>query len=247
MEAAQQLVYGPAGSVATKGQALMHESCGSASFCHSSKAEETKRQGAPYGMNFDMLPSPIGLGDVFHHADGIWTQIDERSMPPSDYPVGEGLWTYSRLRSMDEPRLPKLQTREGRAIMRNWLACGSPVVTETMVPGWAQSNTLEPVWSDLHPKLIASRCATPACHDSSAQGGLVLTDACKAREALLESGNCKKKRLVPGDVSSFLIEKVSSDTPSCGTRMPTGVPLAEQEIAALRQWVADGALAPDCP
>jgi hypothetical protein len=115
VEAARQLVYGPGNNVATKGQALMHESCGQAAFCHSSGAKESRRRGAPHGMDFDMLPRPIGLEGVFGFEDAIWTQIDEGMMPPPSYAVGDGLWTYSRARRDDEPRLPKLRTRERAA------------------------------------------------------------------------------------------------------------------------------------
>lgn len=240
-EAAQQLVYGPGGSVATKGQALMHESCGQAAFCHSSGAKDSKRQGAPHGMDFDMLPSPTGLNDVFEHAENIWKQIEDGSMPPRDYAVGEGLWTYSRARRDDEPHLPKMQTVEGRSIVRNWLACGSPVVTESRVPDWAQSNTLDPTWDSIH-GLFAKSCATSGCHDKgTAAGKLVMEDKCDAYQALLESGLCNTKRLTPGQGDSFLLDKLENETPSCGDRMPTIGPLRPNELAAIRKWVEDGA------
>lgn len=249
MEAARQLVYGPGNSVATKGQALMHESCGQAAFCHSGAAKESQRQGAPHRMNFDMLPRPTGLPDVFHLDDAIWQQVQEGMMPPRGYAVGDGLWTYSRARRMDERRLPKLKTTEGRSILRNWLACGSPVVTDSKVPDWAQATgTIEPVWSEIHPKLILARCATSGCHDQAAAAGeLVMVDACETYRTLMEAGTCKKKRVVPGDGDgSFLLEKVDSETPSCGSRMPTSGPLSESEVAALRTWIEDGAEAEEC-
>jgi hypothetical protein len=247
VEAARQLVYGPGNNVATKGQALMHESCGQAAFCHSSGAKESRRKGAPHGMDFDMLPRPTGLEGVFGFEDAIWKQVDEGMMPPPSYPLGDGLWTYSRARRDDEPRLPKLRTREGKAILRNWLACGAPVVTDSKVPEWAQATGMvEPVWSEIHPKLILTRCATSGCHDKAAAGDLDMSDSCAAYSALLAAGSCRKKRVVPGDGSSFLLEKVENDQPSCGTRMPTSGPLSEAEIAALRKWIEDGAEAEGC-
>ena len=249
MEAARQLVYGPGNNVATKGQALVHESCGQAAFCHSEEAKESRRKGAPHGMNFDMLPRPSGLTDVYHLDDSIWQQVQDGMMPPASYAVGDGLWTYSRARRDDEPHLPKLNTHEGRSILRNWLACGSPVVTDSKVPEWARATgMIEPVWSDIHPKLIQTRCATSGCHDrGAAAGDLVMTDACESYRALLdEVGDCKKRRVVAGDGSSFLLDKVENETPSCGSRMPTIGPLSEGEIAALRTWIEDGAKADEC-
>jgi hypothetical protein len=246
LEAAQQLVYGPGGSVATKGQALMHESCGQAAFCHSKGAQEMQRQGAPHGMDYDMLPSPTGLADIFEHAENVWKQIEDGSMPPASYAVGDGLWTYSRARRMDEPHLPKMQTVEGRSIVRNWLACGSPVVTDSRVPDWAQPDMIEPTWDSIH-GLFSKSCATAGCHDSgTAAGQLVLADKCDAYQALLKSGLCKAKRLVPGDGSSFLLDKVENETPRCGDRMPSSGPLRPNELAALRKWIEDGADPGDC-
>lgn len=252
LPAARQLVYGPGSSVATKGQALMHQSCGQAAFCHSSAAEGTKRRGVPHGMDFDMLPSPQGLASVLVHAQSIWEQVESGSMPPRNYDVGDAVWTYSLARREDEPRLPKLSTREGKAVLRNWLACGAPVVTDSKVPKWAQlPGTLEPIWTDIHSELILKNCVDGPCHNKAvAAGHLALTDLCEAREALLKGGDCgeKRVRVVPGDVdTSFLIDKVSNDTPSCGDRMPTGGVLPEFQIEALRKWIENGAEAPDCP
>jgi hypothetical protein len=71
-DAARELVYGRSGTVATKGQALAHDSCGNGSFCHSQGATGNLRHGAPRGMNFDMIPSPIGLEDILKHRERSW-------------------------------------------------------------------------------------------------------------------------------------------------------------------------------
>lgn len=252
-QAAQQLVYGPGGQVATKGQALIHESCGQAAFCHSAGAETTQRKGAPHGMNFDMLPSPRGVSDILDLREDSWEQIDEGMMPPKGWQVGSSLWTYSRARRMDEPRLPNIHSREGKAIVRNWLACGAPVVAESKVPDWAQATgTLDPIWGEIHSKLIVPRCALSSCHGkagASSSGQLDLADACAAREALLsgKSSTCNTVRVVPGDARSMLIDKITNDAPTCGAlRMPTDAPLADYEVEAIRKWIVDGAKADAC-
>jgi len=96
------------GEVMYAGQAVMLRSC--ATGCHSSAAKGGGRQGAPAGLNFDLIPlksgelvkddegtvtgaqiDPIELGGlrarqrkVFDEREGIWEQIDTGLMPPGD-------------------------------------------------------------------------------------------------------------------------------------------------------------------
>lgn len=88
------------------GQAVMLRSC--ATGCHSSNTSGAGRQGAPAGLNFDLIPvepgalitgatgitgvsaeDPIALAGlrarqrkVFDEREGIWEQIDKGLMPP---------------------------------------------------------------------------------------------------------------------------------------------------------------------
>src|SRR5689334_24395405 len=80
--AAEELVYGRGGLVATKGQALVHDSCGNAAFCHSSTAKGKRRFGAPADLNFDMLPAPTGWPVIVDHRDEIWSIVLDGDMPP---------------------------------------------------------------------------------------------------------------------------------------------------------------------
>jgi hypothetical protein len=82
METAQELVYSPNGMVATKGQAIAHDSCGNGVFCHSSGAHGDDRFGAPAEMDFDMLPNPDGLGQMLDHAEDAWGLVESEDMPP---------------------------------------------------------------------------------------------------------------------------------------------------------------------
>jgi hypothetical protein len=49
--------------------------------------------------------------------------------------------------------------------------------------------------------------------------------------------------VVPGaPAESYLLEKLTSDAPASGARMPyTSSPLSEQKIAAIRSWIEQGA------
>jgi hypothetical protein len=255
--AAQELVYGRSGLVATKGQALMHDSCGNAAFCHSRGASGDARYGAPHGLDFDMLPSPGGWDAVREHEADVWSVVEDGEMPPrgvGQKTQGDGDWVFDAERGPGARRLPKLASEEGKAALRNWLACGAPVVEQTKVPDWAlptsDAGAVSLVdWREIHTTVIAPSCAIGGCHDQSAAGKLVLLDACDAYDSLRAAGSCGPVRLAPGDTSSLLLDKLESSTPSCGPlRMPPPplAPLPDEIIAALRQWVMSGAPAAEC-
>ena len=53
-------------------------------------------------------------------------------------------------------------------------------------------------------------------------------------------------RINPGRPDeSYLIEKITSDSPSVGERMPLGGnPLSDTDIDTIRNWILDGAVIP---
>ncbi|HEX7476428.1 MAG TPA: hypothetical protein VF331_01350, partial [Polyangiales bacterium] len=80
---ASEVVYSTRGAlVATKGQALLHDSCGQGVFCHATKAKGDARYLAPASMNYDMLPVPTGWPQVIEQRDAIWHSILSGNMPP---------------------------------------------------------------------------------------------------------------------------------------------------------------------
>ncbi|MEZ6102845.1 MAG: PSD1 and planctomycete cytochrome C domain-containing protein [Pirellulaceae bacterium] len=84
--------------------------------------------------------------------------------------------------------------------------------------------------------VLAKRCY--ACHGpDAAEGGLRL-DSRDAAVAELESG---EHAVVPGeDAASAILQRVTTDDESM--RMPPeGAPLKEAEVAAIRQWIVEGA------
>jgi hypothetical protein len=261
MQAAQQLVYGRGGLVATKGQALMHDSCGNAAFCHSDAAKGKNRFGAPGGMDFDMLP-PTGWPEVADRRDQIWSEVSDGEMPPGKRGrsvVGDGDWSFDELRSKGAEKLPALSTREGKAVLRNWLACGAPVVSKTQAPSWTEppghdndGGGAAADWPTVYQQVIKPSCAISGCHNASGannSGGLDMSDMCGARAALLQKGRCASSspRVTPGDQHSLLIDKITNKEPSCGGPMPPplgGLPASDVEL--VREWVAGGAQAPEC-
>lgn len=267
--AAEEVVYGRGGLIATKGQALMHDSCGNAAFCHSNGASGDSRYGVPHGLDFDMLPSPSGWRTVREHEEDVWEAVLDDNMPPAGVGKkvqGDGDWRFDPNRSASSEKLPALSSAAGKAALRNWLACGAPVVNDTRIPDWAvgpgggddedggslfgDGGSLAPTaWGTIYTTVFQSSCAIAGCHNEAAAGGLVMTDACTAYDNLLKAGSCGKPRLVPGDEKSVLLDKLGSDDPSCGDlRMPPPplAPLPNETLRAIRDWVKNGAEAPAC-
>jgi hypothetical protein len=256
-KAAEELVYGRNGMVATKGQALAHDTCGNGVFCHSASATGKQRYGAHKGMDFDMLPTPSGIADMLKHRELAWDAVNSGFMPPpsADEVIGDGQWSVDVQRRSDAPTLPGLTTKSGKAAFRNWLACGAPTVTETRVPGWAQGSgglfdPEKPVaWADIYELVMKPSCALAGCHDTTSKaGGLAMPDSCKTHSALMGRGICGKTFVVAGQPEmSFLSEKLESERPSCGDAMPPGTPLADDAQRAIRRWIQEGAQAEGCP
>lgn len=251
--AAHELVYGQNGLVATKGQALMHDSCGSAAFCHAANAEGTNRYGAPKGLNFDTLPLPTHWPEIVAHRGSIWSTVKDGTMPPEG--VGQRAlstndWAFDPERSANAARLKPLTSRESKAALRNWLACGAPVVTATEVPVWARPDSDAgglTEWSEIFAQIMVPKCASAGCHNTPAAGGLVLLEECEAYEQLLAPSLCgDKPRLVPGDGESYLLDKLESKSPACGAPMPPSSSLPAGELLAIRTWVEAMAPAPRC-
>jgi hypothetical protein len=248
--AAEELVYSSSGLVATKGQALVHDSCGNGAFCHSSAAIGDARYGAPAGMNFDMLPVPTGWPKLVDRRDDAWSLIESGHMPPGEAGakvLGDGGWTFAVTPTANSEKLQPISTDQGKAAVRNWLACGAPLVSETKQPQWVQpSVTPSNDFDAIYKTILSRRCAIGGCHNESAAGQLSMTDACAAYQALLIAGPCSMKRVRPGDTDSLLLDKLQSTTPSCGGPMPPTGQLDAASVDAVRAWIVAGAPGPKC-
>jgi hypothetical protein len=251
--AAAELVYSQNGLVATKGQALTHDSCGNAAHCHSAAATGAARYGAPAHLNFDLLPVPTGWPKLIENREEAWDLVESGHMPPGSNGrkvTGDNGWSFALDRSEDAPKLPPLSSMAGKAAFRNWLACGAPLVNATSVPAWVSAGDTTPVTADfdsIYQRVLRPNCATTGCHNAAASGSLAMLDTCSAYQALLQSGACGRERMKPGDTSSLLLDKLESRMPSCGGPMPPIGPLPGENVAAIRSWISAGAPAPDCP
>lgn len=259
---AQTLVYDQGGNPAYAGQSMLITSCASGgSFCHADLAQN--RYGAPFGMNFDptLADAPrwgrdegMGADHLYraqllsHHLrDDIFSQVAGGQMPPGN--VGAAVLRPPYIQYADSADaigtpLPDIRSAEGREILRNWLACGSPVVESTTPPSatpcMAESDctlphtcdvdrgecslfgAVEPTrvlttadWPSIYATIVQPSCALAVCH--GADGAALSGDLDLSTEAIAYGA----------------LVGVAASTAVCGTRIVASEPDASYFIAKL--------------
>jgi len=99
----------------------------------------------------------------------------------------------------------------------------------------------EPTFSNVQ-QIFNGNCTTSGCHDSATQqSGVNLS----SYDAAINSVGSQygEKVIQPDDAEgSPLVDKISSDNPQFGVRMPKDrAPLSDDQIDLIRQWINDGA------
>jgi hypothetical protein len=144
-EDARVLVYDDDGQPAYAGQALVRASCGHDTYCHSAQATGRLRFGVPLGLDFDVAPVEhgdhealarlvAGQGNVAERARSIFRMVENGDMPPwgeATLEIHVGAPRYRFVDADGARRLDHVDSIEGLEILRNWLACGAPVVERT--------------------------------------------------------------------------------------------------------------------
>lgn len=136
-EEATRVVYRADGRPAYLGQALLIQSCaGDGGFCHAADASD--RFGAPFGLDFDAFPAEdtslerlARVQETIHASrNAIWGSVVSGSMPPGEAGRAQQVESYFEADAGGAPTvpIPTLAGPEGREALRNWLACGAPVV-----------------------------------------------------------------------------------------------------------------------
>ncbi len=195
-----------------EGQALIQSSCGNGSFCHAPSAIGGARFGVPKELDFDVslactdpsidstcasLQPCDGAGEGTPYCERLDRLVDNRNtttswggdiikeirdgtMPPGA--VGEQVQDRTSWLRPDLSELPRLETAEGQDIVRNWLACGAPVVARTEIAptpqdelapcasvgdeiciySGSQADLPDPTWSSIYWSLIFPQCVS--CH-----------------------------------------------------------------------------------
>ncbi len=90
--------------------------------------------------------------------------------------------------------------------------------------------------------IIRNTCAQSGCHDGSGGNGFNLSgDVPSAtKDVHVANASCTSRVYVDSsDISnSFILDKISNDSPECGSRMPFGMtPLTPSEIACMRAYL----------
>jgi hypothetical protein len=253
------------------GQAIVQDSC--SGYCHAASAVGDLRNGAPHGLNFDVAPltaqSPTGsdgilrdgISKVRDEAADMYGQIEDGDMPPGK--VGMRTVPMYKTASGAPAGLPTINDATGKATVRNWLACGAPVIAAVQgAPLAAAVSTIDKSqvvaampttpsgtgFADIYTGILMSSCAS--CHqvggpfqalDLSSQAAaytnLVGKDASTA-------GLCggKGKYVVPGDCENSILYQKLQPSPKCGTQMPMGGnPLSAAAIKSVCDWIKAGA------
>lgn len=217
---------------------------------------------------------------VFDEREEIWEQVDDGLMPPDG--VGEA---YRRVTLGRKPvvsgttcargteEVSPIGTSSTKAILRQWLACGAPVVEASNaaiaaselrkspagIPGtvgqqmpFCESCDGPTTFGQIYDNVLEPSCVV--CHNAKIKlGNLDLEGAEVAYDALtMTSGqtmNCKVPFVVPQKPEeSYIIAKMGgsdiSKLPLCGSPMPQGSPPLSCGLQQLARWIKDGAMGP---
>lgn len=237
------------GQPAYEGQALMQVSCGNSGFCHSEAAVGKSRYGVPAGLDFDMgiatdCPSgpqcaklARGQDIVVGHAHSIYHQVARGWMPPGAVGAtiaSQGQMAHQYVDASGNP-LPNVKSAQGTDDLRNWLACGSPVVERSKTPSASQQGgelcndgsetvgdcivaepvtTLSATWPSIYQMIIAPSCT--ACHDAANSYGsnLDLSSQQTAYDALVGASGTGVTAMGPscGTTGEKLVDPGSPNT-----------------------------------
>lgn len=281
--AAQRPVYDQGGVPAYEGQALMLSSCGSNGVCHGEpdEARLDARFGVPAELMFDVQLASFDARiredeiarqrrarfRILQVSGNVLDAVHRGAMPPpSDGPESPAEQFYAQApvySNADEEFLPPANSEEGMEILRNWLACGAPVIERTVArPDGVDSVTaarlvrtpLEPTWTSIYNDLLATRCNSAICHGGNPDAGfrVLNDDAMGTLDSLLTGAASSATGLecvedgapliVPGDPSASLLYRKVTASPTCGDSMPPGGSVSEANRMAIEQWIEDGAL-----
>ncbi len=282
---AKRVVYSPEGVPFYEGQALVHQSCATA-FCHTAGAKGEQRKGVPHGLDFDVSVLTMqsvtadvtrlrkGVTAIRDDAEEIYAQVESGAMPPGkegkDARSAIAWKAQTAMGALVDALLPDVATGDGTELLRNWLACGAPVVSATsdaaadvLAGATAFGDTemplgtlVEPNFESIYVNVLEGECR--ACHISngpySNDQSVELDDVDQAYASLVgpnafAGGQCDGRGalVVPGDCEGSLFYQkllpAGTWTNPCGDPMPLGGdPLSADTLAAICEWIDMGAM-----
>ncbi len=91
---------------------------------------------------------------------------------------------------------------------------------------------------DVEVDVFRQTCATSGCHvaGTNAAAGLDLMSPGVASRLVNKPSSCNGKLYLSGPSDGYLLEKVTQETPTCGTRMPVTGSLTDEELRCIRLW-----------
>lgn len=282
---AKLVVYSPEGTPFYQGQALVRQSCAT-SFCHTAGATGEARKGVPHGLDFDVSVLTVqstvadvkrlrkGVAAIRDDAEELYDQVESGAMPPGkegkDARASIAWKEKTVMGALVDALLPDVATADGTEVLRNWLACGAPVISATNdAPAdvLAQASSfgdtamplgtlVEPNFDSIYVNVFEGECR--ACHISngpySNDQSVELDDVDHAYASLVgpsafAGGQCDGRGalVVPGDCEgSLLYQKLLPEGEAmnpCGDPMPLGGnALSADTLAAICEWIDMGAL-----
>jgi mono/diheme cytochrome c family protein len=256
-EAATELVFDRQGYPAYAGQALVQEWCTS---CHAETAVGANRRGAPHHMNFDtvgMRTADPTMADeealerletarnrLFETRFDVVSSVERGTMPPGD--VGAAAHSPQDYAYVDGTPLPSIASEAGQETLRQWLACGTPMVERTADPDDTHISgepcpesdvgtcivrgtgvQIDPTWSSIYTNIIEPACVI--CHGPT---GATFVEASQldlgtsrlAYDSLvgvaamgMDCAGMAADRVIAGDADgSFLVHKLENETAGGG-------------------------------
>jgi hypothetical protein len=266
------------------GQAIMNRACSVG--CHSSLATGAARNGVPAGLDFDLKPvdeedaagtkksgttTIVKLKEaqiaglrarqkkIVENRHLIWQQVQDGLMPPAG--MFESVMSNIFASSEKTPckagkeysKIPQVQTRE---VLRNWLACGAPLVetngskvdkTSTAGAAGYQYPTCaaEPAEVVTLETLFTTTLADcGVCHNNSFTGPPAFASVEVLAKSLRTKSACAGKKFVsPGKPEdSYMLDLLKGPNPACNhEQMPQGDSLSTRAIDQITAWIAAGA------
>jgi hypothetical protein len=111
-----------------------------------------------------------------------------------------------------------------------------------------QSSEVPPTFTELRERVLTPGCVFATCHKSGATSAGMMNlegtdDEVHARLVdVPAAGITGRIRVIAGDPdTSYVMEKLTSDTPAAGERMPLDAPLEPDRIELVRAWIEAGA------
>lgn len=193
--------------------------------------------------------------EVFDHRHDVLRTIEDGSMPPGA--AGSAVRANAQYYGAYDgvafgARVPTLDTREGREVVRNWLACGSPVLEFAIeadaddepgtdcgagpvgrcgvaAPGLAPPD---PTWDSIYTRVVRPLCLE--CHQPGnpfygpEDQELDYSDMSDSLTAMLavdaEGSECAGTGtlIVAGDAEASIFYRKLTSEPGCGDIMPLG-------------------------